>query len=222
MSREPKSLQGWLRRPAAWCSAWLLRHGQRPYAIGSLSAVSVLDGVLPMMPAEFLALALMILQPRRIVLVTVAFAVSAAISAGLLAALVAGISQSVAWPGWLEAERQGAGWARAASLLQEWGAPALAAAAVFPDSPRASVAVAALVGLPPLQVAGFVLAGKLLLYGLLAWAVRYLPTRWPGRATASWLGARLVRRAMQRFAALRRWVDRRAAHDGARGEPSGR
>ena len=83
------SKPGWLRRCAAWGTAWLFRHGQKPYAIWSLSALCVLDGFLPMVPAEFIALALMVLQPRRVLLVVLAFAVSAAISAGLLATWIA-------------------------------------------------------------------------------------------------------------------------------------
>jgi hypothetical protein len=178
-----------------------------------MSALCVMDGVMPMMPAEFMALALMILQPHRVLLVALAFSVSAAVSAGLLAALVTGIAQATAWPSWLEGERQGAGWAQAVLIIQSWGAPALALAAVFPDSPRTSVAVAALAGFAPISVTGLVLAGKLLLYGLLALAVRYMPRRWRGLESATWPGARQVRRAFKRFAALRRWVNRRAVQD---------
>lgn len=214
MSPALTSRQGWLRRVAAWCSAWLLRHGQRPYAIWSLSALCVMDSIFPMMPAEFMALALMILQPRREILIALVFSVSAAVSAGLLAALVTGIAQATAWPGWLEGERQGAGWAQAVSVIQSWGAPALALAAVFPDSPRTSVSVAALAGFAPIDIMCLVLAGKLLLYGLLALAVRYMPRRWLALESAAWPGARHARRAFHRFAALRRWVNRRAAREG--------
>jgi hypothetical protein len=76
--------------------------------------------------------------------------------------------------------------------------PALAVAAVFPDSPRTSIAVAALAGLAPIDITSFVLLGKLLLYGLLALAVQYIPARWPRRHTATWPGARHLRRAIQR------------------------
>jgi membrane protein YqaA with SNARE-associated domain len=169
-----------------------------------------MDGIFPMMPAEFMALALMILQPRREILIALVFSISAAVSAGLLAALITGIAQATALPGWLEGERQGAGWAQAVSIIQSWGAPALALAAVFPDSPRASVTVAALAGFAPINITCLVLAGKLLLYGLLALAVRYMPRRWPGLESAAWPGARHLRRAFRRFAALRRWVNRSA------------
>lgn len=209
-----------MQRSAAWSFGWLLKHGQQPYAIWSLSALCILDGFLPMVPAEFIALALMILQPRREILIALVFSISAAVSAGLLAALVTGIAQATALPGWLEGERQGAGWAQAVSIIQSWGAPALALAAVFPDSPRTSVAVAALAGFAPINITCLVLAGKLLLYGLLALAVHYMPRRWPGLESAAWPGARHLRRAFQRFAALRRWVNRRAAQEGRDREKS--
>ena len=48
--------------------------------------------------------------------------------------------------------------------------PALAVAAASSDSPRTSIAVAALAGLAPIDITRFVLLGKLLLYGLLALA----------------------------------------------------
>ncbi|NDF45334.1 MAG: hypothetical protein EB125_06495, partial [Betaproteobacteria bacterium] len=106
--------------------------------------------MLPMVPAEFMALALMILQPQRLILVATVFAISAAISAGLLATLVASLAHATSLLGWLESERQGPGWAQAVAWIQSWGAPALGLAAIFPDSPRTSIAVAALAGLEPI------------------------------------------------------------------------
>jgi len=90
------SKKGWLKRAAAWGSAWLLSHGQKPYAIWSLSALCVLDGFFPMVPAELIALVLMTLQPRRAWLIVTAFGVSAAMSAGLLATLVTSVAQATA------------------------------------------------------------------------------------------------------------------------------
>jgi membrane protein YqaA with SNARE-associated domain len=185
-----------------------------------LSSIAILDGVMPMMPAEFMALALMILQPRRLVLVVTTFAISAAVSAGLLATLIAGLAQATAWPAWIEGERQGTGWAQAVSWIQSWGAPALGLAAIFPDSPRTSIAVAALAGFEPIRITIFVLAGKTLLYGLLALAVRYMPSRWPQRKTKSWLPGMMVHRPLQRFIALRRWIQLRARQESTdRGSP---
>lgn len=173
----------------------------------------MLDGMLPMVPAEFMALALMILQPQRLILVATVFAISAAISAGLLATLVASLAHATSLLGWLESERQGPGWAQAVAWIQSWGAPALGLAAIFPDSPRTSIAVASLAGLEPIRITIFVLAGKALLYGMLALAVRHMPSRWPRRGNAFWLRLRLLQRPMQRFIALRRWVKQRAGKD---------
>ncbi len=218
MSSASPSRKGWLRRSAVWSTAWLLNHGQRPYAIWSLSAICTLDGFLPMVPAELMAFTLMILQPRRVFLVVSAFAISAAISAGLLATLVASFVEATALIGWLERDRHSPGWSQVVSLIQTWGAPVLALAAVFPDSPRTSIAVAALAGFAPIEITAFVLAGKLLLYGMILLVVQYMPKRWPAHHHATWPGSRHLRRAVQRFAALHRWVNRRSTQRTTTGE----
>ena len=187
---------------------WLLVHGQRPYAITCLAALSVFDSVLPVMPSEFLALALMILQPHRKMLIAVSFACAAALSAGLLATLLMGIAQTTALTSWLEVERQAPAWSQALSLIQDWGKLSLTIIATFPDSPRAAVAVAALARFSPLSICIFVLAGKLVLYSLLILTIRILPKHLKGPGRNDWLGAKLVRRAMLRFAAIRRLLKR--------------
>ena len=187
---------------------WLLLHGQRPYAITCLAALSVFDSVLPVMPSEFLALALMILQPHRKMLIAVSFACAAALSAGLLATLLMGIAQTTALTSWLEVERQAPAWSQALSLIQDWGELSLTIIAAFPDSPRTAVAVAALAGFSPLSICIFVLAGKLVLYNLLILTIRFMPKHFKGPGRNDWLGAKLVRRAMLRFAAIRRLLKR--------------
>ncbi len=193
---------------------WLLRHGREPRAIVLLAAVAAADSVVPMIPAEVLALTLMILQPRRLGLLAAVFALAAAASAGLLAMLVAGVAQAASVSGWLASERLGPGWSQAVSLVQAWGAPVLALAAVFPDSPRTSVAVAALASLPPLTIASMILVGKLVLYGLMAWIVGRTPKRLSPRARVRWPAHRPVGRHLRRFLALRRWLAAHAAREG--------
>jgi membrane protein YqaA with SNARE-associated domain len=202
--------QSWLKRSIDRLMVWLMIHGQRPYAIGFLAALAILDCVLPLMPAELLALSLMILQPRRIFLIAIAFAWAAAASAGVLATLVTGIAQQTALEAWLDSERQSVAWGQALSLIKDWGGPALAFAAIFPDSPRTPVAAAALGGLSPLSISSYVLAGKLFLYVLLALAVRFIPGWRPAASKARWPVTRQLHRAIQRFAALRRWVEQQA------------
>lgn len=175
-----------------------------------------------MVPAECFALALMVLQARRGLLVLCAFAVSAAMSAGLLATSVASVAEISPWTQWRPDERQSPGWHQAVSLIQTWGGPALTLAAVFPDSPRTTIAVAALAGIAPIHITGFTLVGKLVLYSLMYGALRYMPTRWPRGAKATWPGARQLRRALERWAAWRRWANTRSAQENAIREKTGR
>ena len=94
MTGRPSSRQkSWLKRYIDKLMVWLMIHGQQPYAICFLAALAMLDAVLPVMPAEFLALSLMILQPHRGFIIAISFACAAAASAGLLATLVTGIAQ---------------------------------------------------------------------------------------------------------------------------------
>jgi membrane protein YqaA with SNARE-associated domain len=207
-----------LDRAVSVATAWLLRNGRQARAIWLLSGLCTLDGVLPTMPAEFMAAALMILQPHRLVVIALAFTLAAAASAGLLAAFVASVARAASWPSWLDSERLGPGWTQSVSLIQDWGAPVLAVAAVFPDSPRTTVAVAALAGLSPLHIAAFVLVGKAVLYGLLAAALRYGPRRRMRRREATWPGARRLQRPLRRLVALRRWIAMSASRQRGQGE----
>ncbi len=186
---------------------WLMRHGRQPWAIAVLAAVAAFDSLVPMVPAEVLAVALFILQPTRIRLVFAVFAGAAAVSALLLSLAVSGASELASQAGnaaGLAGIISGPGWDQAKALVQAWGAPVLALSALFPDSPRTSIAVAALAGLPPLEITAWILVGKLVLYGVLAWGVVRLPQWSRG---ARWgqgpVGTRLPR-MNRRLLALRR------------------
>ena len=63
----------------------LLRHGSEPKTIFLLAVLSVLDGFLPMLPAEMFVLALCVLQPQKGKVIVVVFALASALSAFLLA-----------------------------------------------------------------------------------------------------------------------------------------
>lgn len=190
---------------------WLIRHGRQPWAIPVLGTFAAGDSLLPMMPAEVLAVALFILQPTRVRIILVVFAAAAALSALLLALAVGGATEVASQAdsaAWLKGIANGPGWQQAKALFQAWGAPVLAFSALFPDSPRASIVVAALAGLPPLTITGWVLAGKLVLYGVLAWGVMRLP-QWSRNARWSHgsMGIRL-QGMNRRLLALRRLLSR--------------
>lgn len=200
-------MRTWIQRLTEAGTRWLLRHGRQPWAIAVLAGVAAADSVLPMVPAEVLALALFILQPQRTRLILLVFAAAAAVSALLLASGVAGAlalgSQAGASSGWTGLGN-GPGWQQASGLIQAWGAPVLALSALFPDSPRTSIAVGALAGLSPWAITGWILLGKLVLYGVLAWLVDRAP-RWSrsARLGQGRLG-RGLRRFSRRLLALRR------------------
>lgn len=179
-----------------------------------LAALAIADSLVPMVPAEVMAAALMILQPRRVGLIALAFALAAALSAGLLTTLVNGATQALSLLSWLETERLAPGWNQATSLIQAWGAPVLALAAVFPDNPRTSIAVAALAGLAPVTIIGMVLVGKAVLYGLMAWIVWRFPARRRRRSAGARSRAGRLHRALRRFVAFRRWVEWHASKEG--------
>jgi membrane protein YqaA with SNARE-associated domain len=201
----------WWRRIVKASLRWLMRHGRQPWAIPVLAAVASADSLLPMMPAEVLAVALFILQPMRVRLIFVMFAGAAALSALLLALAVSGATAAAnhvdSGASHLSA-LAGPGWEQAKALVQTWGAPVLAFSALFPDSPRASIVVATLSGLPPLAITAWVLVGKLVLYGALAWGVVRLP-QWSrnGRLGQGPVGIRL-QRMNRRLLALRRLLSR--------------
>ncbi len=195
---------------------WLVRHGRQPWAIPVLGTLAAGDSLLPMMPAEVLAVALFILQPTRVRIIFVVFAGAAGLSALLLALAVGGataVASQADSGAWFMGIANGPGWEQARALVQAWGAPVLAFSALFPDSPRASIVVAALAGLPPLAITGWVLMGKLVLYGVLAWSVVRLPqwsrsARWSQGA----MGIRL--QAMhRRLLALRRVLSKAPPSD---------
>jgi membrane protein YqaA with SNARE-associated domain len=201
----------WWRRLVKASLRWLMRHGRQPWAILVLAAVASVDSLLPMMPAEVLAVALFVLQPTRVRLVFVMFAVAAALSALLLALVVSGataVASQIDSGASLMGTTAGPGWERAKALVQTWGAPVLAFSALFPDSPRTSIVVATLAGLPPLTITAWVLVGKLVLYGVLAWGVVRLP-QWSRsvRWSQGSIGSRL-QRMNRRLLALRRLLSR--------------
>jgi hypothetical protein len=140
----------------------------------------VLDGFLPVMPAEFLALGLMILQPTRLLPWPRHSPCRPRSAPACRRPVVNGIAQAASAPGWLEIERLSAGWNQAVSLIQSWGRPPWHWSRSFPDSPRTFIAVAALAGIGSLHITGSAPTGKLLLYAALALAVRRLPSRLTG------------------------------------------
>ncbi len=151
-----------------------------------------------MLPAEVLALVLAVLQPMRKVTIAFLFALSAGVSAWLLATVLGVVEESAQWLGM---ELLGDQWGRALALVQAWGPATLVLASVFPDSPRTSIAVLAIGGLPPLTIGLMVFVGKLILYGLLMGAIHHLAARRRQRQPGQPTGCIWLQRRSRRFMA---------------------
>jgi len=206
---EPRRTGSLLQRLLKLAETALLRHGTEPRALVFLALLSVFDGFVPMLPAEVFVLALGILQPQRGKVIVMVFAVASALSALLLALLLGTLSASAQWLG---LQLIGAQWDQALATVRSWGPATMVLLSVFPDTPRSSIAVLALGGVPPALIGLMVFTGKVILYASLLALMNYLPSRlgrWR-RADAQW--KRWLQRRASRFVAHGRrirWLARR-------------
>jgi hypothetical protein len=187
----------------------LLRHGTEPRTLAFLALLSVFDGFVPMLPAEFFVVALGILQPQRGKLIVLVFALASALSALLLALLLGTLSASAEWLG---LQLMGAQWDQALTTVRAWGPATMVLLAVFPDTPRTSIAVLALSGVAPAWIGLMVFAGKLVLYASLLALMHYLPSRLGRWRSADGAWKRWLQRRASRFVAYSRrirWLARR-------------
>jgi len=192
---------------------WIARKGRRPWLVAILALAACTDSLMPVLPAELFAFALMVLQPERRLVIALGFALASATSAVLLAGALGG---AFAWlglgtlmdtpPETGEApkgdfrEASGDFAILAQTLLREGGLPALwmlALLSTFPDTPRAAVALATLLGLAPSGIFAAVLAGKTALYLILLSLMHQLLPLQRAKGSPRWL---------RRPRALQRWL----------------
>jgi membrane protein YqaA with SNARE-associated domain len=168
-----------------------------------LAALSVLDGFVPMLPAEAFVVALCILQPQRGKVIVLLFALASGLSALMLALLLGTLSSSAEWHG---LQFLGAQWDKTSSTVQTWGPASMVFLSVFPDTPRTSIAAIALSGVAPEVIGLMVFLGKLILYAGLLGLVHYLPSqllRWRRSET---LWKKWLQRRASRFVAYCRRI----------------
>ena len=204
--KYPRSI---LRRLLHLAETALLRHGAQPRTIFFLAGFSALDSFFPMLPAEAFVVALGILQPRKVKVIVLVFAMASALSALLLALVLGGLSSSAESLG---LQLMGAQWDQALAMVRTWGPASMVFLAAFPDSPRTSIAALALSGVTPLLICLMVFLGKLILYAALLGLMHYLPSRLgQGRnAEAKW--KRWLQRRASRFVAYCRRIRWLARH----------
>lgn len=194
------SNQSWSVQLASAVGRYLVGAAQHRYAFVPFLLLALSDSLLPILPAEVMAVALMILQPHRALLIGIGFAGAAAASALIFAIVVLQAKPFVLqlYPSLAGALENGS------PLISGWGAPALAALSIFPDSPRFSIAAATIAGLAPATIACAVFVGKLFLYLGLGFVLRRLTafgieTRGKNSALAN-----RVRPTLRRLAAFQR------------------
>jgi membrane protein YqaA with SNARE-associated domain len=185
----------------------LLRHGSEPKTIFLLAVLSVLDGFLPMLPAEMFVLALCVLQPQKGKVIVVVFALASALSAFLLAL---GMGTLTASAESLSQKLMGSQGPQVLAMLRDSGPVSMVFFSVFPDSPRSAIALFALSGVSPKSIGAMVFVGKLMLYTGLLLLIHHLPSRvgrWRG-VGPFWV--RWLQRRASRFVAYCRRIRWRA------------
>ncbi len=203
MPFSPSLLQRFFQR----VETLLLCHGTEPKTIFWLAVFSVMDGFLPMLPAEMFVLALCVLQPQKGKVIVLAFAVASAWSAFLLAL---GMGTLTASAESLSQKLMGSQGPQVLAMLRDSGPVSMVFFSIFPDSPRSAIALFALSGVSPESIGAMVLIGKLMLYTVLLWLIHHLPSRvgrWRG-AGPFWV--RWLQRRASRFVAYCRRIRWRA------------
>ena len=192
-----------IRRLLHLVEAALLRHGTQPRTMFFLAALSVLDGFVPMLPAEAFVVALCILQPQRGKVIVLLFALASGLSAFMLALLLGTLSSSAEWLG---LQLLGAQWDQASSTVRTWGPASMVFLSVFPDTPRTSIAAIALSGVAPEVIGLMVFLGKLILYAGLLGLMHYLPSQLLRWRTSETLWKKWLQRRASRFVAYCRRI----------------
>jgi len=131
-----------------------------------VGAVAASDYFVPGAPTNALLVAAVLPRPERWRALAVAFAVGCATGALLLSTLVGAFGEPVLT--WLETGDVPAPWQPLWSFIDTYGLVALATLAVSPAPVRMAVSLLALTGTSPLILAGIVLSGRLVFYGVLA------------------------------------------------------
>ena len=168
-----------------------------------LAALSVLDGFVPMLPAEAFVVALCILQPQRGKVIVLLFALASGLSAFMLALLLGTLSSSAEWLG---LQLLGAQWDQASSTVRTWGPASMVFLSVFPDTPRTSIAAIALSGVAPEVIGLMVFLGKLILYAGLLGLMHYLPSQMLRWRRSETLWKKWLQRRASRFVAYCRRI----------------
>lgn len=154
---------------------WTLRHGREPHSVYFLSALSVGDFFIPALPTQTSVIALGLLQPKRWILIALAFSLAAVLGASVLILLVFSVESYLAALRPAPSSDVYAHWTSLQQIISDYGLWGLLAFSMFPTPPRLMVATTLLAGFSIPLILGTVFAGKLIWFGLTLAVVRYTP-----------------------------------------------
>jgi membrane protein YqaA with SNARE-associated domain len=169
----PKRIQNWI--------AVLQRHAQSWWYPPAVALLAALDSILIVIPTDGLLVSATMLAPKRWIYVAFIVTLGSALGALFLGAALElhGLPLLLQWfPGISETQS----WKITDQLMDRWGTLALFLVALSPFMQHPAVILAALAGMPLLELFGVVFVGRLIKYFFLAW----ISTHAPGMLNKLW------------------------------------
>jgi membrane protein YqaA with SNARE-associated domain len=169
----PKRIRSWI--------AVLQKHAQSWWYPPAVALLAALDSVLIVIPTDGLLVSATMLAPKRWIYIAVLVTFGSALGALFLGAILElhGLPLLLHWfPHIAETES----WKITDHLMDRWGALTVFAVALSPLMQHPAIILAALAGMPLLELFGLVFAGRLIKYFFLAW----ISTHAPGMLNKLW------------------------------------
>lgn len=162
-----------VRRLKRWVDL-IQSHADRWWYAPAIALLAALDSFLVIIPTDGLLVGASMLAPRRWIYTALIVTLGSSTGALVLAALLEyhglplllylspGLDETAAW-----------NWS--VKLMEDWGEVTLFLISLSPIMQQPAVALAALAGMPLVQVFLFVFFGRLLKYGFLSWLATHAP-----------------------------------------------
>lgn len=168
------------QRIRSWISI-LQKHVQSWWYPPFIGILAALDSVVVVIPTDGLLVSASMLNPKRWVYIAIVLTFGSALGALFLGYLLElhGLPLLLKW---YPEIAQSKTWMVTDQLMDRWGTLALFAVALSPFMQQPAVILAALAGMPLMQLFGIVFVGRLIKYLALAW----ISTHAPGMLSKLW------------------------------------
>lgn len=161
------------QRIRSWITI-LQKHVQSWWYTPLIAFLAALDSIVIVIPTDGLLVSATMLNPKRWVYLAVCLTLGSALGALFLAYLLElhGLPLLLKWYPEIVQTKS---WMITDQLMDRWGALALFAVALSPFMQHPAVILAALAGMPLLELFGIVFVGRLIKYLALAWISTHAP-----------------------------------------------